>query len=536
MPPLRRAFHPSAPVHPEQEEVIRAMLQPETYPDPPAKILHLQTHISHLFLTGRQVYKIKKPLDLGFLDFTTLARRRHFCRQEVLLNRRLTEDLYLGVVAITSSGEKFRINGRGRVREYAVLMREMPQERMMDHLLADGRVTKKEIRALVRRLVPFYQQARTGKGIDPFGRIEIIVKNTEENFLQTRPYLGSLITLKAADRLHFRCRAFLKRNPDLFQKRIREGRIRDCHGDLHSGNICLEEKVQIYDCIEFNHRFRYADIASDLAFLAMDLDYYGCPDLSTLLIREYTRLSGDRDLPRVLHFYKAYRAHVRAKVHAFAAGDLELPAADRKSHRRAAKNYFRLAVRYGDQLPIPQLVVVFGLMGTGKTTLARALAEKTGWAVFSSDEVRKKLRGLSPTTKKWEPFGQGIYSEEMSRRTYDRMREAAWKRLQRGKSVILDGSYKRQGERLALMDLAETAGAEIRFIECRVPVTVIQQRLEQRNREKNVVSDGRWEIFRNQSQDFELVEEPVRSKCLLAHTQNSLEPLTVKILHDLRVQ
>jgi uncharacterized protein len=525
MPPLRRAFSRSAVIHPEQEEVIRAMLQPETYPEPPTGILHLQTHISHLFLTGRLVYKIKKPVDLGFLDFTTLARRHYFCGQEVLLNRRLTKDLYLGVVKIAASGEKIRINGPGRVLEYAVLMREMPQERMMDHLLAAGRVTQKDLRALVRKLVPFYQKAKTGKGIDPFGRIEIIVKNTEENFLQTHPYVGRLISVKEADRLHFRCRAFLKRNPDLFQKRIQEGRIRDCHGDLHSGNICLEENIQIYDCIEFNHRFRYADIASDLAFLAMDLDFYGPPDLSELLIREYTRLSGDRDLPRLLHFYKTYRAHVRAKVHAFAADDLELPAAERESHSRAARKYFRLAVRYALQLPVPQLVVVFGLMGTGKTTLAQALATRTGWTLFSSDAVRKKLGGIPPTTKKWEPFGGGIYGEEMSRRTYDRMREGAGKELQRGKSVILDGSYKRQSERQALIDLAEQLGAEIRFIECRAPVKIIRQRLEQRSREKEVVSDGRWELYRQQRRDFDPVEGPVKAHSTRVPVLGSVEKM-----------
>ncbi len=259
-------------------------------PAAPPKIIHLQTHISHIFLTGGLVYKIKKPVDFGFLDFTTLAKRRYFCHQEVLLNRRLTKDIYLGVVKITNERGRPVINGKGPVLDYAVLMKEMPQDRMMNRLLAENKVSEKDIRALVRILVPFYRQARTGKGINPFGRIEIWAKNTEENFTETRPYVGRLVSARVYTRIVQGTRDFLTQEKDLFKKRIREGYIRDCHGDLHSANICLDKTPLIYDCIEFNHRFRYNDIACDLAFLAMDLDFNGRPELSDLLQREYVRL------------------------------------------------------------------------------------------------------------------------------------------------------------------------------------------------------------------------------------------------------
>ncbi len=388
-------------------------MDPATYPEPPKKIIHLQTHISHIFLTGGLVYKIKKPVDFGFLDFTTLSKRRYFCRQEVALNRRLTQDIYLGVVKITSEKGKPVINGKGPPLEYAVLMREMPQERMMDRLLQAGKVKKKDILGLVRKLVPFYRISRTGKGVNPFGRIEIIAKNTEENFIQTQPYVGRLVGKRTYDRIVSGTRGFLKREKELFKKRIQEGRIRDCHGDLHSGNICLDKEIQIYDCIEFNHRFRYSDTACDLAFLCMDLDFHGYPELSELLVKEYVQRSGDRELPRLLNFYKSYRAYVRAKVHSFSLDEPELSAKEKRSHFQSAKKYYHLAYRYTQKLQTTHLIVVFGLMGTGKTSLAKELAKQTGWPLFSSDEIRKTLVGISPTKRKWESFGKGIYSEEI---------------------------------------------------------------------------------------------------------------------------
>ena len=505
-------------------------MKPETYPETPQKILHFQTHISHIFLTGSLVYKIKKSVDFGFLDFSTLAKRNYFCHQEVRLNRRLTQDIYLGVVKITFENGRSMINGKGSILEYAVLMREMPQERMMDRLLSTGSVGRKDILALVRKLVPFYRQARTGKGVNPFGRIEVIIKNTEENFVQTLPYIGRLINSQTYNQIVSGTRDFLNREKDLFKKRIQEGLIRDCHGDLHSANICLDKKVQIYDCIEFNHRFRYSDIACDLAFLAMDLDFNGRQELSEYLIKHYVRLSGDRELPRLLNFYKAYRAYVRAKIHSFSSDTMDISAKEKTSHMKLAKKYYQLAYDYIRKNRVCHLVVIFGLIGTGKTSLAKELAKQTGWPLLSSDEIRKTLQGIAPTTRKWEPFEKGIYTKGMSRKTYLKMRTEAKRLLEQGQSVILDGSYKRQSERLTLMDLAEKTGARIQFFECRAPLKIIRQRLEQRSLELKAVSDGRWEIFKYQRQDFDPIANPVRSKCLRVRTIYPVEQLAEKLI------
>jgi len=418
--------------------------------------------------------------------------------------------------------------------EYAVLMKEMPQERMMNRLLAEGKVREKDIRELVGKLVPFYQQARTGKGINPFGRIEIMIKNTEENFAQTQSYLGRLISARTYSQMVKGTRDFLEKARELFKKRIRENYIRDCHGDLHSANIYLYKKPLIYDCIEFNHRFRYTDVACDLAFLAMDLDFHGRPELSRLLEREYVHRSGDDDLPWLFNFYKGYRAYVRAKVHSFSSENPEISVKEKKVESQLAKKYYQLAYEYIQKGRTPQIVVVFGLMGTGKTSLAKALAAQTGWPMISSDETRKNLQGISPTTRKWEPFGKGIYSEVISRKNYLKMRFEAKRLLEQGQSVILDGSYKRQSERLALMDLAKKTEARIQFLECRAPLKTIRQRLRQRERETRSISDGRWEIFHRQRKDFDPIVDPVKPYCLRIRTTKPLNELIIELVPTLR--
>ncbi len=324
----------------------KALLEPSIYPDNPKEIKFLETHISLLFFTGNFVYKIKKPVNFGFLDFTTLEKRRYFCEQEVYLNRRLSPDIYLGIIHITFDGRNVSIGGSDETIEYAVKMKQIPEEFLMDQLLKKGKVTKEMIEAISERLVDFYSMAETDEKIKGFARPERIKQDTDENFDQTEKYIGITISKVVYEEVKKRTNDFLKEKEDIFYLRIKDDRIRDCHGDLRLEHIFWGDRISIFDCIEFNERFRYMDVASDIAFLAMDLDYNEREDLNLPLIDTYVKLSGDKGLIRVLDFYKCYRAYVRGKVESFRLDDPNIQEEEKTEAYKRARRYFDLAHLY----------------------------------------------------------------------------------------------------------------------------------------------------------------------------------------------
>ncbi|MBI2864058.1 MAG: phosphotransferase [Chloroflexi bacterium] len=326
--------------------LISALLQPGAYPHPVRALRLVQTHISYVLLTGPFAYKIKKPLDLGFLDYTTLPKRRRFCQQEVLLNSRLCPNIYLGVVEIRENGGEVAIMAVGRVLEYAVKMVQLPAERMMDRLLDGGKIDGPAIDRVARRVAAFHQEAASGPEIGRYGERGWILTNVSENFAQTQAYIGRTIDEAVLDRIQAYSYAFLDQNQETFQSRIAGRRIRDCHGDLRSENICLTDGVCIFDCIEFNDRFRYADVAAEVAFLAMDLDYRGRPDLSRRFVASYVDYTGDHGLLALLDFYKCYRAYVRGKVESFKLDESDIPEPEKRIALLAAPRYFALADSY----------------------------------------------------------------------------------------------------------------------------------------------------------------------------------------------
>ncbi|CAK8720870.1 MAG: hypothetical protein CDV28_10787 [Candidatus Electronema aureum] len=323
-------------------DFIGALLRPEAYPHPAAEVRLVQTHISFVLIAGDFVYKFKKPVNFGFLDFSTLEKRRHCCEQELLLNRRLCPEIYLDLVTMTAEG----LSGSGEVIEYGVKMARMPEEGMMGNLIKAGKLGREQVDAVVERLIPFYQQAERSAEIDSFGLADKVAVNILENFEQTLGFIGQGALSQAQfDRISAWSKAFLAQE-ERFKQRIAGGYIRDCHGDLYSANICLADKVYIFDCIEFNQRFRYCDVASDVAFLAMDLDFHGLHELSEYCIDRFSQLSGDSGLKQMLNFYKCYRAYVRGKIGLFTAGDPAVDAAVRQSCTEAAAKYFALAESY----------------------------------------------------------------------------------------------------------------------------------------------------------------------------------------------
>ncbi len=324
----------------------KALLNPEIYPDRPEEVGFFETHISLLFFTGAHVYKVKKPVDFGFLDFTSLEKRKYFCEQEVALNRRLAPKFYLGVVKITQDGQQISLEGRGEVVEYAVKMKRIPEESLMDRLLERGRVTYEMIGAVSEKLARFYAATTTSALIKSFAKPERIKHDTDENFEQTERYIDLTISRKVYSEIQHRTNHFLKYRTEMFHQRIAGNWIRDCHGDLRIEHIIWGDEISIFDCIEFNERFRYTDTAADMAFLAMDLDYHEREDLSEHLIRTYIATSGDHDILEALDFYRCYRAYVRGKVESFQWEDSNMPEREREDAFRRAKKYFSLAQRY----------------------------------------------------------------------------------------------------------------------------------------------------------------------------------------------
>jgi len=335
----------------ELPEFVDFLLQPAAYTPEPSAVKLVQTHISYVFITDDLVFKFKKPVDFGFLDFTSLSKRRHFCQQELMLNRRLCPAIYLDLVSLSRTGKGFSLSAaaeadRDHIVEYGVKMKRMPEEKMMANVIKSGTLIPEMIDAICDVLVPFYDKADGGENIRKFGRPESVGVNIFENFSQTEIFIGgSSLSKEQFDRIKNFSARFLEQD-ELFAARIDAGRIRDCHGDLYSANICLADEVYIFDCIEFNERFRYCDVASDIAFLAMDLDFHGLASLSQRFVKRFIEKSGDTGLEKMLNFYKCYRAYVRGKINLFTANAQEIDGETKLQCQEKAKKYFQLAERY----------------------------------------------------------------------------------------------------------------------------------------------------------------------------------------------
>jgi len=460
---------------------IDSLLEPEAYPEPerPERIDLAETHVSWLLFTGQFVYKVKKPVDFGFLDFSTLEQRHIYCHEEFRLNRRLSPDVYLGVEEICERDGRYRVGGKGRVVDYAVKMVQLPRERWLRRLLETGEADEGMVERIARRVADFHAGAESDATITRIGGTETVRYNTRENFDQARRYLGVTITRPQYDAVRAYTEAFLDARKLLFAERAATGRIRDCHGDLHADQICVDNGIEFIDCIEFNYRFRYSDVAADVAFLAMDLDHFGRADLAKSYVAAYISRSGDRQLAELLAFYKCYRAFTRGKVASFRLDD-DLGAAERAGIEATARSYFELAHEYAKPAA-PLLLITHGVMGSGKTALARALAPRLGAHAISSDALRKRLAGLDPHERRFEAWGEGIYSPEHSRKTYEKMHERAAKLLAGGHRVILDASYREAEWRHDAARTAQLAGARFLEVETQSPRRILEQRLVARH-------------------------------------------------------
>ncbi len=498
------------------EGLLEARAYPKTSRPPhlPEAITLSQTHISYLLFTPEFVYKIKKPVDFGFLDFTTLEKRRHFCFEEVRLNRRLAPDVYIGVVEITSRDGRVYMEGTGETIEYAVKMRRLRPETILEETL--DIVTEKTIASIAETIAAFHKGAETNEEISGFGAPEVIRRNTEENFSQTTAFISKTISQALFDSIRRYTEGFIAAEKKLLLRRLDKGFIRDCHGDIHCEHISIGERINIIDCIEFNERFRFSDVVADIAFLSMDLDFHNRSDLSRALDKAYFRASGDPDGTGLINFYKSYRAYIRGKVAGFKYLEDEVTEAERQAAYINARHHFHLAGQYGQGGFRPMMIIICGLSSTGKSTLARALGDATNAKVLRSDAVRKELAGLDAAAHRFEGFKQGIYSDEFSEKTYSALIERGSMYIRSGRTCVLDATFSKKRFLESARANAEGVGLTpglFHVFECTALDTTVKKRLTERlEKEKDqryaAVSDISWDLYLKQKAAYEEISEP----------------------------
>lgn len=487
-----------------EERQIRSLLSPGAYPDPAADVRLLQTHISWIFLAGAFAYKIKKPVNFDFLDFSTLERRRFYCQEEVRLNRRLCPEIYLGVVPLRETAEGVSFKGDGPIVDYGVKMLRLPEERMVESLLSAGELTAADVRKIAATVAEFHRNAARSGEIDHYGSVGTIRGNWEENFRQAEAFVG--VTLSPRDFALIRgwVENFLAEEAGLFDERVKGGFIRECDGDIHLENICLTDRVCIFDCIEFNDRFRCSDTVADIAFPLMDLEFNGRRDLAQTFLNEYIAASGDNVALELVDFYRVYRAFIRGKVESFRLNDPGIPEGEKLAAREKASRYFRLARGYVLRQRVrPALLIFCGLTGSGKSTIAAALGTELGLDVLSSDRFRKELAGVPLRPQAGEGYDAGIYSPAQTEATYRELAAGAARLLAAGRGAIVDATCKRRSDRERLRRVAAENGAELFLIAVAAPEEVIRQRLTERVLLGTGISDGNWEIYLRQREEFE---------------------------------
>ena len=480
------------------DALVAALHDPRRYPQPVEGVRLIETHISWVLLTGRYAYKLKKPLDLGFLDFSTLDRRREACETELELNRRTAPELYLEVVPVTGTPGEPAIGGAGQPIEYAVKMREFPQSALLDRLAAHGELRPDEMDELAATIARFHSRVARVEQHSEFGTPEAAVAPARENFVQIGPLVAdreSEATLRRlaewTEREFARCREALA-------ARRRDGFVRECHGDLHLRNLIrLDGRIVPFDCLEFNPRLRWIDVAAEVAFVVMDLVDHGLTAHAWRFLDAYLAETGDYGGLAVLRFYLVYRAMVRAKIACLRAQQLPEGAPQRSQADGEFRGYLGLAEAFA-ALERRALIVTRGLSGSGKTVFSRLLTEEIGAIRVRSDVERKRLHGLDARGGSGSGIGEGIYGKEATRRTYARLLEVARAVLEAGFPAAVDATFLLRADRDAFRALASRLGVPFAIAACEAPEAVLRERIETRGRAGEDPSEATLDVLRRQ--------------------------------------
>ncbi|MHB8535002.1 MAG: bifunctional aminoglycoside phosphotransferase/ATP-binding protein [Sulfuricaulis sp.] len=500
--------------------LIWALHQPACYDHPVQDIRLVETHISWVLLTGTYAYKIKKPVKLGFLDFSTLEKRRFYCQEELRLNRRLAAALYLDVVPITGTTSGPILKGPGAAIEYAVKMVQFPDDARLDRMLARGELGALHIDALARELAGFHGRILVAGDDSPHGDPEQVHEPVTQNFEQIRPRLD------AQDRTPLRHletwseQSFAELRPTLAERK-RQGFVRECHGDAHLANmVWLDGRAVLFDCLEFNENLRWIDTLSETAFLIMDLDDRGHPGLARRALNTYLEHAGDYNGLVLFRFYQAYRALVRAKVACIRAHQNGLATEEKQSTREEYLGYVHLAERYTRKTRTA-LILTHGLSGSGKTWLSQQLLEAFDVIRLRSDVERKRLHGLTPHQRSGSGVDRGIYTAEAGRRTYTHLRELTAAILRAGYPVIVDAAFLRHGQRDPFRALAEELHVPYVILDLHVPESVLRQRLQNRMREAPEASEAGPAVLDHQLASREPLTDDEKSHALVVDSETS---------------
>ena len=485
-----------------QEDLYRAMASPAFYPHPVHHVQKRETHISTVFLTGDWVYKVKKAVDFGFLDFSTTEKRRRFCHRECDLNRRLATNVYDGVIPITHRNGRFHPNGPGPAVEYAVRMRQLPENHSLQQRLHGTDLSSDVMLKLVSRLTTFYTRQGACKPNQSMAAFKNLRSASENNFHQTLPFVGPFLDKHVFAIVRSATRSFLNRRSTLFENRAKDGWIRDGHGDLRACHIYAppEDDIQIIDCIEFDDRLRRIDVVSDLAFLSMDLDFEDSPHLGSQLMDLYSRLTPDPGAFLILPFYKCYRAMVRCKVNCLLLQTTS-NARQRQGIIDDARRYLTLAYRYAISFSRPKIWAFSGMPASGKSTVARAMARTIEAPHLRSDAIRHTLFRSQPSDPPAPSFNAGIYGQIPKRLTYGKLLDQTKATVDGGRSVIVDATFSRPEYRRELKRLARDRHVRLTFVECRAPLKVIKSRLREREQHPSL-SQARLQDFESFRQGF----------------------------------
>ncbi len=510
--------------------MVAALRAPGRYPHPVEQVELLETHISWVLLTGRYAYKLKKPLALGFLDFSTLEARRRACEDELRLNRRTAPELYLEVVPVTGTPDEPLIGGEGPAIDYAVKMREFPQDALLDRVAARGALSLEQMVALATTIAEFHARADRAGPQSEFGTESAVIGPARENFAQMRPLVADPESAGTLRRLAEWTEREFGRCRDAVAARRRDDCVRECHGDLHLRNLlALEGRIVPFDCIEFNAALRWIDVMSDVAFLLMDLIDHGLAGHAWCFLDAYLAETGDYGGLAVLRFYLVYRAMVRAKIACLRAQQLPEGAAQRTQAAGECREYLRLAEAFA-ALDRRALIVTRGLSGSGKTVVSGLLVEELGMIRVRSDVERKRLHGLAAAERTGAAVGTGIYAPETTRGTYERLREVARTVVAAGFPAVVDATFLARADRDAFRALARTLGVPFAIAACEAPEPVLRERIAARDRAGADASEATLEVLARQLLAAEPLAAAERTFAVTIDTRRSRERLRASAL------